>query len=60
MINNLQWLMNRFFQEYPDWKPANYEPYYSYDDDSSSDYETESDVESEDIESDLESDEEFE
>tara|TARA_R110000737_G_scaffold15553_1_gene32195 strand:- start:552 stop:743 length:192 start_codon:yes stop_codon:yes gene_type:complete len=60
MINNLQWLMDRFFQEYPHWKPANYEPYYSSDDDTSSDYCTESDTDSEDDYSDLESDEEFE
>ena len=65
MINNLQWLMDRFFQEYPHWKPANYEPFfdaytYSSDDDTSSDYCTESDTDSEDDYSDLESDEEFE
>ena len=49
MINNLQWLMDRFFQEYPHWKPANYEPFfdaytYSSDEDTSSDYCTESDI----------------
>ena len=65
MINNLQWLMDRFFQEYPHWKPANYEPFfdaytYSSDEDTSSDYCTESDTDSEDDYSDLESDEEFE
>ena len=64
MINNIAWLMDRFFQEYPHWKPANYEPFfdaytYSSDEDTSSDYCTESDTDSEDDYSDLESDEEF-
>ena len=53
MISNLQWLMKRFFEGYPHWRPIN------YDDDSSSDYETESDIDSEDF-SDVESEEEFE
>ena len=44
MIDNLKWLIDKFFIEYP-W-------YKSYDDDSSSDYETESDVDSEDYDSD--------
>ena len=50
MIDNLKWLIDKFFIEYPWYK------YYDDDDDSSSDYATESDVESEDI-SDLEDDE---
>tara|TARA_R110000737_G_scaffold290130_1_gene296673 strand:- start:86 stop:244 length:159 start_codon:yes stop_codon:yes gene_type:complete len=52
MISNLEWLIERFFQLYPEWRPFN------DDDDSSSDYCTESDTDSEDF-SDVE-EEEFE
>ena len=54
MMSNLEWLIERFFQQYPEWRPSN------DDDDSSSDYCTESDTDSEDDYSDLESEEEFE
>ena len=53
MMSNLEWLIERFFQQYPEWRPSN------DDDDSSSDYYTESDTDSEDF-SDVESEEEFE
>tara|TARA_R110000787_G_scaffold145984_1_gene259739 strand:- start:1648 stop:1809 length:162 start_codon:yes stop_codon:yes gene_type:complete len=48
MIDNLKWLIDKFFIEYPWYYVADDS---EYDDDSSSDYETESDVESEDYDS---------
>ena len=57
MITNLEWLMERFFEQYPHWRP---DYIHFEDDDSSSDYCTESDTDSEDDYSDVESDEEFE
>ena len=50
MIDNLKWLIDKFFIEYPWYK--SYDDDSEYDDDSSSDYETESDVDSEDYDSD--------
>ena len=51
MIDNLKWLIDKFFIEYPWYYVADLAEQCEYDDDSSSDYETESDVDSEDYDS---------
>ena len=58
-LTNIPEMLRRFLLEYPQYYVAD-ECDYDSDDDSSSDYETESDVESEDYISDLESEEEYE
>ena len=56
-LNNIPEMVRRFLLEYPEYYIADE---CHYDSDSSSDYETESDVESEDYISDTESEEEYE
>tara|TARA_R110001632_G_scaffold225428_3_gene358471 strand:+ start:5191 stop:5364 length:174 start_codon:yes stop_codon:yes gene_type:complete len=52
MIDNLKWLIDKFFIEYPWYKSYDdLAEQCEYDYDSSSDYETESDVDSEDYDS---------
>ena len=57
-LNNIPEMVRRFLLEYPEYYIADLAE--QCDSDSSSDYETESDVESEDYISDLESEEEYE
>ena len=62
-LNNIPEMLRRFLLEYPQYYAKGdlrYVAECEYDSDSSSDYETESDVESEDYISDLESEEEYE
>tara|TARA_R110000822_G_scaffold134241_1_gene271842 strand:- start:63 stop:245 length:183 start_codon:yes stop_codon:yes gene_type:complete len=47
MLLDIDWLIERFFQEYPEWRLIQASEA-ADDDDSSSDYEPESDIESED------------
>lgn len=57
-LTNIPEMVRRFLLEYPEYYVSTLQN--DYDSDSSSDYETESDVESEDYISDVESEEEYE
>ena len=59
-LNNIPEMVRRFLLEYPEYYIADLAEQCECDSDSSSDYETESDVESEDYISDVESEEEYE
>ena len=51
-LTNIPEMIRRFLLEYPEYYVADLAEQCEYDDDSSSDYETESDVDSEDYDSD--------